>query len=201
LRAHGSLGRKEASAYFLSRDAYSQVGDEQKDGRPSKSGIVISALWRRHKGRHDLLPGAVLQHFGILGAGIVMAHPMGNPAYAAGGRAVLLRGPHAHGRILSKQYANANRARLNGDKRFIKVARNRLLLALPSRNLKRLMPELEQIRCQRAQILMDADSSLDNVFFPDSGVVSACKRSWVVGSVQRRAQPQAAISALAAHDA
>ena len=49
---------------------------------------------------------------------------------------------------------------------------NRLLLALPSRNLKRLMPELEQIRCQRAQILMDADSSLDNVFFPDSGVVS-----------------------------
>jgi CRP-like cAMP-binding protein len=129
-------------------------------------------LWRRHKGRHDLLPGAVLQHFGILGAGIVMAHPMGNPAYAAGGRAVLLRGPHAHGRILSKQYANANRARLNGDKRFIKVARNRLLLALPSRNLKRLMPELEQIRCQRAQILMDADSSLDNVFFPDSGVVS-----------------------------
>jgi hypothetical protein len=34
------------------------------------------------------------------------------------------------------------------------------------------MPELEQICCQRAQILMDADSSLDNVFFPDSGVVS-----------------------------
>jgi CRP-like cAMP-binding protein len=50
--------------------------------------------------------------------------------------------------------------------------RNRLLLALPSRNLKRLMPELEHIRCQRAQILMDADSSLDHVFFPDSGVVS-----------------------------
>jgi len=41
---------------------------------------------------------------------------------------------------------------------------NRLLLALPSRNLKRLMPELEQIRCQRAQVLMDADSSLDHVF-------------------------------------
>jgi CRP-like cAMP-binding protein len=49
---------------------------------------------------------------------------------------------------------------------------NRLLLALPSRNLKRLMPELEQICCQRAQVLMDADSSLDHVFFPDSGVVS-----------------------------
>jgi CRP-like cAMP-binding protein len=34
------------------------------------------------------------------------------------------------------------------------------------------MPDLERIRCQRAQVLMDADSSLDNVFFPDSGVVS-----------------------------
>ena len=50
--------------------------------------------------------------------------------------------------------------------------RNRLLLALPSRDLKRLMPELEHIRCQREQVLMDADSSLDHVFFPDSGVVS-----------------------------
>jgi CRP-like cAMP-binding protein len=50
--------------------------------------------------------------------------------------------------------------------------RNRLLLALPASNLKRLMPELEQIGCQRAQVLMDADSSLDHVFFPDSGVVS-----------------------------
>src|ERR1700690_1243850 len=50
--------------------------------------------------------------------------------------------------------------------------RNRLLLALPSSNLKQLMPELEHIRCQREQILMDADSSLDHVFFPDSGVVS-----------------------------
>jgi CRP-like cAMP-binding protein len=50
--------------------------------------------------------------------------------------------------------------------------RNRLLLALPSRNLKRLMPELENISCQRAQILLDADSALDHVYFPDSGVVS-----------------------------
>jgi CRP-like cAMP-binding protein len=50
--------------------------------------------------------------------------------------------------------------------------RNRLLLALPSTNLKRLMPELEPIPCQHDQILVDADSSLDHVFFPDSGVVS-----------------------------
>src|SRR5437588_8436792 len=50
--------------------------------------------------------------------------------------------------------------------------RNRLLLALPPRNLKQLLPELDHIRCRRAQVLMDADSSLDHVFFPDSGVVS-----------------------------
>jgi len=50
--------------------------------------------------------------------------------------------------------------------------RNRHLLALPSRNLKRLMPELEHTPCQRAQVLMDADTPLDHVFFPDSGVVS-----------------------------
>jgi CRP-like cAMP-binding protein len=50
--------------------------------------------------------------------------------------------------------------------------RNRLLLALPSSNLKRLMPELEPIRCEHGQILLDADSSLDDIFFPDSGVVS-----------------------------
>jgi CRP-like cAMP-binding protein len=49
---------------------------------------------------------------------------------------------------------------------------NRLLLALPSSNLKRLMTGLKQIPCQHGQILMDADSSLDDVFFPDSGVIS-----------------------------
>src|SRR5437588_4893246 len=50
--------------------------------------------------------------------------------------------------------------------------RNRLLLALPSRNLKQLLPELKHIRCQREQVLLDADSPLDNIFFLDSGVVS-----------------------------
>src|ERR1700730_6984440 len=50
--------------------------------------------------------------------------------------------------------------------------RNRLLLALTSRNLKRLMPELEHIPYQRQQVLMAADSSLDHVYFPDGGVVS-----------------------------
>jgi CRP-like cAMP-binding protein len=49
---------------------------------------------------------------------------------------------------------------------------NRLLLQLPVANLKQLMPELERIHCQRGQVLMDADSPLDHVYFPDSGVVS-----------------------------
>src|ERR1700677_3193309 len=49
---------------------------------------------------------------------------------------------------------------------------NRLLLALPSSNLKQLMPELEFIHCAREQVLLDADSPLDHVFFPDSGVLS-----------------------------
>src|ERR1700730_16492542 len=51
--------------------------------------------------------------------------------------------------------------------------RNRLLLALPPSAFGQLMPELEQIRCERQQVLMDADSSLDHVFFPDIAVVSA----------------------------
>src|ERR1700675_4847650 len=50
--------------------------------------------------------------------------------------------------------------------------RNRLLLALPSADLDRLMPGLERIRCARGEVLMDADSPLDHVFFPDSGVIS-----------------------------
>src|SRR5262245_1551975 len=50
--------------------------------------------------------------------------------------------------------------------------RNRLLLALPAGNLKRLMRALEPIPYQVGQILLDADNPLDDVFFPDSGVVS-----------------------------
>src|SRR5215472_13408483 len=51
--------------------------------------------------------------------------------------------------------------------------RNRLLRALPSSDLTRLMPALERISCEREQVLVDADSSLDHVFFPNSGVISA----------------------------
>jgi CRP-like cAMP-binding protein len=49
---------------------------------------------------------------------------------------------------------------------------NRLLHALPSRDLKQLLPKLTRIACEREQVLTDADSSLDHVYFPDSGVVS-----------------------------
>jgi CRP-like cAMP-binding protein len=34
------------------------------------------------------------------------------------------------------------------------------------------MPELERLRCARGDVLMDADSPLDHVVFPDTGVVS-----------------------------
>jgi len=46
------------------------------------------------------------------------------------------------------------------------------LLALPPRNLKQLAPNLEFIRCERGQILLDVESSIDHVFFPNSGVIS-----------------------------
>jgi CRP-like cAMP-binding protein len=68
---------------------------------------------------------------------------------------------------------NPNRALFKGVNASSDWPRNRLLLALPARNLNRLMPELEQIRCQREQVLIDADGSLDHVYFPDNGVVSA----------------------------
>jgi CRP-like cAMP-binding protein len=49
---------------------------------------------------------------------------------------------------------------------------NRLLLALPADDLARVTPTLEHIACQREQILVDADGSLDYIYFPDSGVIS-----------------------------
>jgi CRP-like cAMP-binding protein len=67
---------------------------------------------------------------------------------------------------------NANRARLPSMNDLSNWPRNRLLLALPNRVLKRLMPELEHIRCESDQVLLEADSALDHVFLPHSGVVS-----------------------------
>lgn len=50
--------------------------------------------------------------------------------------------------------------------------RNRLLLALPARIRGQLLPSLEPIKCEREHVLVDADTSLDYVYFPDSGVIS-----------------------------
>jgi len=50
---------------------------------------------------------------------------------------------------------------------------NRLLLALPGTILKRLMPDLEQVECRLKDVLIDAESSLDFIYFPDHGVISA----------------------------
>jgi CRP-like cAMP-binding protein len=55
---------------------------------------------------------------------------------------------------------------------FTDWPRNRLLLALPSRIRGQLLPSLEPIKCTREQVLQDADSNLDHVYFPDSGVIS-----------------------------
>ena len=50
--------------------------------------------------------------------------------------------------------------------------RNHLLLALPGRLLKQVIPLLEHIECKREQVLIDADSHLSHVYFPDNGVIS-----------------------------
>src|SRR3974377_1650358 len=49
---------------------------------------------------------------------------------------------------------------------------NRLLLSMSGRDRGRLLPQLEQVNCSLGQVLLDADSSLEDVFFPDSGVIS-----------------------------
>jgi CRP-like cAMP-binding protein len=50
---------------------------------------------------------------------------------------------------------------------------NRLLLSLPPRDLKQLAPNLEFIRCEPEQMLLDIDGLLDHLFFPNSGIISA----------------------------
>src|ERR1700737_2241171 len=85
---------------------------------------------------------------------------------------VALKGRIIDSRPTQPVGTNTNQARFKGMNVSSKWPGNRLLLALPPRNLKRLMPELEHIRCQQVQVLMDADSSLDHLFFPDRGVVS-----------------------------
>ncbi|MFA5898255.1 MAG: Crp/Fnr family transcriptional regulator [Hyphomicrobium sp.] len=49
---------------------------------------------------------------------------------------------------------------------------NRLLLALPGRELEFLAPHLEKTATPYKEVLADEDSSLDYVYFPNSGVIS-----------------------------
>jgi len=50
--------------------------------------------------------------------------------------------------------------------------RNRLFLALPPDHLRRLRPALDFVPCTRDQVLIDADHALDQVYFPETSVVS-----------------------------
>src|SRR5262245_57863074 len=50
--------------------------------------------------------------------------------------------------------------------------KNRLLFALPRRELHRLNEVLEPVECHREEVLVDADSTLEHVYFPNSGIIS-----------------------------
>ena len=52
------------------------------------------------------------------------------------------------------------------------LACNRLLVALPPRQLRRLVPDLERIECHPGQVLADVDRPLDDIFFPETAVIS-----------------------------
>jgi CRP-like cAMP-binding protein len=49
---------------------------------------------------------------------------------------------------------------------------NRLLQALPMAEWDRLRMVLEHVRCERAAVLVDAEGSLEHVYFPNSGIIS-----------------------------
>jgi CRP-like cAMP-binding protein len=50
--------------------------------------------------------------------------------------------------------------------------RNRLFLALHEAQLSRLRPMLDIVACSRDQVLIDADDALEQVYFPETAVVS-----------------------------
>jgi SAM-dependent methyltransferase len=55
---------------------------------------------------------------------------------------------------------------------FIQMPPQSALARIAFPRSERLMPHLEHVPRHREQILVDADSPLDHIFFPDSGVVS-----------------------------
>ena len=52
------------------------------------------------------------------------------------------------------------------------MPQNRLLLALPRKDLNHLHQDLEDVDCPYRHVLVEADSPLEHVYFPDKGVVS-----------------------------
>ncbi|WP_295555871.1 Crp/Fnr family transcriptional regulator [uncultured Hyphomicrobium sp.] len=60
----------------------------------------------------------------------------------------------------------------NQRSKFPDWPRNRLLLALPARIRGQILSSLEPVKIEREEVLIDADTSLDHVYFPDSGVIS-----------------------------
>src|SRR5262245_17135982 len=50
--------------------------------------------------------------------------------------------------------------------------RNRLIHALSPGSLAKLRPALEYVTCARDQVLIEADSALDQIYFPESSVLS-----------------------------
>src|SRR6185503_12214770 len=55
---------------------------------------------------------------------------------------------------------------------FPPLAHNRLLIALPPRQFKRLAPDLERIECLPGQVLADVDSPLHDIYFTETAVIS-----------------------------
>ncbi|XXX75096.1 Crp/Fnr family transcriptional regulator [Sorangium sp. So ce134] len=53
-----------------------------------------------------------------------------------------------------------------------KFTRNRLLSALPRRELERLLPQLEVVPLGHKQVLYEASEPIHHVYFPENGVVS-----------------------------
>jgi hypothetical protein len=114
VRAHGSLGRKEASAYFLSRDAYSRVADEQKTGRRSKSGVVIFSFVATPQRKTRSSTGRrrpAFRHFRCRHSDAAPNEK--SVVRRRSGASYFAQSLDGQGRTLSKQYANANQARLN----------------------------------------------------------------------------------------
>jgi CRP-like cAMP-binding protein len=73
---------------------------------------------------------------------------------------------------LKKLHKNFGRSGLIGRRVLDHTCQVIDFYALSPGNFKRIARHLETIPCEREQILIEADSSINHVFFPDSGVVS-----------------------------